>query len=176
MIYFIRHGESEANLKHVFAGQKDDSPLTDKGREQAKAEGLKIKEMGLKIDHIISSPLIRAYDTAKIVADIIGYINETTIDERITEYDMGSLTGAPMFKISSKELVAAQGAEDSKKFLERVQSFFNEWSKKDDTILMVCHAGVGRIIETIKQNGDPELFYDIPAYPNAEVIKLDWLG
>ncbi len=29
MIYFIRHGESEANLKHVFAGQKDDSPLTE---------------------------------------------------------------------------------------------------------------------------------------------------
>ena len=25
MIYFIRHGESEANLKHTFAGQKDDS-------------------------------------------------------------------------------------------------------------------------------------------------------
>lgn len=35
MIYFIRHGESEANLKHVFAGQKDNSLLTEKGKEQA---------------------------------------------------------------------------------------------------------------------------------------------
>lgn len=37
MIYFIRHGESEANERKVFAGQKDDSILTEKGREQAKA-------------------------------------------------------------------------------------------------------------------------------------------
>lgn len=175
MIYFIRHGESEANLKHVFAGQKDDSPLTDKGREQAKAEGLKIKDMGLKIDYIVSSPLIRAYDTAKIVADIIGYTNEISIDARITEYDMGSLTGTPTFEITSKQMVSAEYAENPKEFADRVHSFLNEWSNKEETILMVCHAGVGRIIENIKQNGDPELFYDLPAYPNAEVIKLDWL-
>jgi broad specificity phosphatase PhoE len=74
MIYFIRHGESEANLRHVFAGQKDNSALTDKGREQARLEGEKIKSLNLSISKIISSPLIRAHDTAKIVAGIIGLI------------------------------------------------------------------------------------------------------
>lgn len=175
MIYFIRHGESEANLKHVFAGQKDDSPLTEKGRAQAKGEGNKIKEMGLKIDHIVSSPLIRAKDTAAIVAEIIGYTKEIKIDPRITEYDMGVLTGTPVSNITSEQMVAAERAEDPQKFLERVHSFLNDWKGKDETILMVCHAGVGRVIETIKQSGDPRFFYDIPGYPNAEVIKLDWL-
>lgn len=175
MIYFIRHGESEANLKHVFAGQKDDSPLTSKGIEQAKAEGQKIKEMGLDIHKIISSPLIRAHETAKIVAQTIGYDKGIDIDPRITEYDMGSLTGTPTFEISSKMLVRAEHAEDPKVFDERVNSFLKEWNQYEGNVLMVAHAGVGRIIETIRKGTDPELFYDLPAYPNASVIKLDWM-
>jgi probable phosphoglycerate mutase len=175
MIYFIRHGESEANLKHLFAGQKDNSPLTEKGIEQAKAEGLKIKEMGLNISKIISSPLIRALDTAKIVADVIGFDKDIEIDPRITEYDMGTLTGTPNFEITSKVLIKAENAESPKVFDDRVNSFLKEWNVYDGDVLMVAHAGVGRIIETIKRGSDPELFYDIPPYPNASVIKLDWL-
>jgi broad specificity phosphatase PhoE len=175
MIYFIRHGESEANLKHVFAGQKDDSALTEKGREQAKTEGIKIKELALHIDIVVSSPLIRAYDTAKIVAESIGYSGDIIIDQRITEYDMGSLTGTPMHQISSKMLVSATGAEDPKAFYDRVYSALQEWKKKEGNVLIVSHAGVGRIIETIKMAGDPVLFYDLPAYPNAAVTKIDFL-
>ena len=175
MIYFIRHGESEANLKHVFAGQKDNSPLTEKGIEQAKAEGFKIKEMGLNISKIISSPLLRAFDTAKIVSGIIGYAKLIEIDPRITEYDMGTLTGTPTFEISSKILIRAENAENPKAFDDRVNSFLKEYNEYEGDILMVAHAGVGRIIETIKKGTDPELFYDLPPYPNASVIKLDWL-
>jgi probable phosphoglycerate mutase len=175
MIYFIRHGESEANLKHVFAGQKDNSKLTEKGMEQAKAEGGKIKELGLKIDTIVSSPLIRAHETAKIVAEVIGYSDKITVDDRITEYDMGSLTGTPMHQISSKMLVSAQNAEDPKAFYNRVHLALKEWNTKEGNVLLVSHAGVGRIVETIKTNGNPELFYDLPAYPNASVVELGWL-
>ncbi len=175
MIYFIRHGESEANLKHVFAGQKDNSPLTPKGIDQAKAEGNKIKELNLNIDTIISSPLIRAHETAKIVGSIIGYAKEILIDPRITEYDMGNLTGTPTFEITSKRMIAAENAEDIKHFVKRVHEFLDEYKKKDGNILMVAHAGVGRLIETIKTNMAAELFYDLPPYPNAAVVKLDWL-
>jgi broad specificity phosphatase PhoE len=44
MIYFVRHGLSEANVKRVFAGQKDDSLLVQEGREQAKNTAKKIKD------------------------------------------------------------------------------------------------------------------------------------
>ena len=64
MIYFIRHGESEANLKHVFAGQRDNSALTQKGVEQAKAEGEKIKGMDLNISMITTSLLVRDAENA----------------------------------------------------------------------------------------------------------------
>ncbi len=88
---------------------------------------------------------------------------------------MGSITGTPTHEITSKRMVSAENAEDPRKFLERVHSFLNEWGKHPEDILMVCHAGVGRVIETIKIDGDPELFYDLPPYPNASVIKLDWV-
>lgn len=58
-IYFVRHGESEANLQGLFAGQKDDSILTEKGREQAKITAQNIKIQIPKIDRIICSPLKR---------------------------------------------------------------------------------------------------------------------
>ena len=176
MIYFIRHGESEANMRHVFAGQKDNSPLTQKGEDQAKAEGQKIKELGITIDRVISSPLIRAKDTAQIVVDMIGYTKEIALDPRIMEYDMGTLTGTPMHNISSKQMISAKGAEDPMDFCTRVKSFLDEWKAKDENILMVCHAGVGRMIESIKTDTDPALFYDFPPSPNASVIKLDWLN
>ena len=175
MIYFIRHGESEANLRHVFAGQKDNSLLTDKGIEQAKNEGLKIKDLNLNIDTIISSPLIRANETAKIVAQIIGYEKKIIIDSRITEYDMCSLTGTPTFEITSKRMISAENAEPITEFVARVKSFLNEYKKSDKSVLMVAHAGVGRLIETIKIDMYSELFYDLPPYPNAAVITLDWL-
>ena len=101
MIYFIRHGESEANLRHTFSGQQDDCLLTEKGRVQALAEGNKIKELGIKVDLIISSPLKRAQVTAQIVAEAINYNNEIKIDPRIIEYDMGDMTGTPTFEITS---------------------------------------------------------------------------
>ena len=65
-LLFIRHGESEANLRGVFAGGDDDTPLTDIGRGQAIKAGRSI--FGEKIDAIISSPLSRTKETAQLVA------------------------------------------------------------------------------------------------------------
>ena len=84
MIYFVRHGESEANVKAVFAGQKENSPLTEKGREQALATAKEIKKEELKINRIISSPLKRSFETAKIIAEEIGFdSSKIVIDIRI---------------------------------------------------------------------------------------------
>ena len=168
MIYFIRHGESEANLKHTFSGQKDDCLLTEKGRAQALAEGNKIKELGISIDIVISSPLKRAFATAKIVTGAISYNKEIIIDSRIIEYDMGEMTGTPTVEITSRRMAAAKNAEDTTAFFNRVKSFLDEYKNYDGNVLMVCHAGVGRIIETIKTSGDPILFM---IYQHIQMLK-----
>ena len=176
MIYFVRHGESEANEKGIFAGQKEDSILNQKGKNQAKDTALIIKNKNLSIDRIISSPLKRTIETSQIIAKEINFdISKIEIDNRITEYDMGSLTGTPIKKISSLVLVDAQNAEDVEMFLERVHECLKEISSSDQNILLVSHAGVGRILEVIKNNINPKLFYDIEAYPNASVHLINWI-
>ena len=63
-IYFARHGETVWNVENKICGMTD-SPLTEKGRQQARELGRKVKESGVHIDEILYSPLSRAADTAK---------------------------------------------------------------------------------------------------------------
>lgn len=176
MIYFVRHGETESNVRGVFAGQKDDSPLTEKGKGQALATARNIKEQIPKVERMIVSPLGRTRDTAKIIAQEIGFDeNNIEIDARIIEHDTGSMTGVPFLGVSSVALTTCEGAEDSVAFRDRVLSFFKEQSKRSETILVVSHGAVGRMLETIKKNGDTRLLYDIPVYDNASVTKVDWV-
>lgn len=175
MIYFLRHGESEANLRNAFAGQKDDSPLTAKGRQQAAEAGESLKGAG--IQKIITTSLTRATDTATIIAGIIG-CEDITIDDRLLEYDMGTLTGTQNKVITSRDLVSADGAEDPQGFRQRVIDGVLDARKNDANVLIVSHAGVGRIIEAVRRGIDPRDFHDIKPYPNATPIELDldWLG
>jgi probable phosphoglycerate mutase len=149
MIYFARHDQSEANLKGVFAGQKNDAELTTKGEEQAFQLGKNIPEEGLIFSRIISSPLKRTRRTAEIIATEIGFdLNNIEYDLRVQEYDMGVITGTSIRKVTSQELISSEGAENAKDFQVRVIDAIEEYAEysKGD-ILFVNHAGVGRIIE-----------------------------
>jgi broad specificity phosphatase PhoE len=76
MIYLVRHGETQANVDVVFAGPNFNSPLTENGREQAYAEGERILQDNITIDHIFTSPADRAVQTAEIIAAVIGVDQE----------------------------------------------------------------------------------------------------
>lgn len=68
MIYIARHGESTANRDGVYGGQMLKAPLTKKGLEQAHLLGESVKP--LDADVIVSSPIERALDTAKVVKEV----------------------------------------------------------------------------------------------------------
>lgn len=175
MIYFVRHGESEANVRGVFAGQRDDSALTEEGKKQALITAQKIKEDHMVPNRIISSPLRRALETASIIADEIGIDSrDIEIDDRITEYDMGTLTGTPLHVISSIALASADEAEDTESFKQRVAECIRN-IPDDESVLLVSHAGVGRVLETIKNGMESKFFYDLPAWGNASVTEIDWV-
>ncbi|KAF8650925.1 hypothetical protein AX16_005023 [Volvariella volvacea WC 439] len=65
-VTFVRHGESEDNLKAIWAGWKD-APLSPLGRQQAALLGKAFSSV--KIDHIYASPLLRAAQTAQAIHD-----------------------------------------------------------------------------------------------------------
>jgi broad specificity phosphatase PhoE len=176
-VFFLRHGQSEANALRFFAGQRRDSPLTAIGIDQARQAGQNLTVLG--IDRIIASKLERSYRTAVEVAQIIAFEpGRIETDDRILEYDMGSLTGKPIKKYKPRERTGAPGAEDPAAFRARVLSFFSQYGGTGETILVVSHAGVGRALEAARQRLDPRDFYSLPPYPNAQAVELDlaWLN
>src|SRR5689334_3685464 len=68
-LYFVRHGESVANTTRTFSNRGFQHPLTDKGIGQA--HNLAAKLASHAITSIYSSPLQRAVQTAKILAQTL---------------------------------------------------------------------------------------------------------
>lgn len=88
-IYLIRHGETDWNLKGKVQG-REDIPLNDTGRMQAKKCAMALQNTGIKT--IIASPLTRAVETANIISNCSDSI-ELIIDEGLIERDFGDMSG-----------------------------------------------------------------------------------
>lgn len=92
-IILLRHGQSEWNLENRFTGWTD-VDLTDKGREEARAAGLKIKEAGLEPRYYFTSYLKRAIHTLQIAAEAMDreWV-PVTKDWHLNERHYGALQG-----------------------------------------------------------------------------------
>ncbi len=91
-LLLLRHGESLANACDLFTGSLD-VDLTRHGREQSAAAGRLIGNCCPAVDVIISSPLTRARDTARIVRHTLASQAEFLVDWRLIERSYGALTG-----------------------------------------------------------------------------------
>lgn len=78
-LYLLRH--AHAGDAASWDGPDALRPLTDKGRQQAERLGRFLAETGFATDAILSSPKVRAAQTAEIVAGLLG--RPVTIDERL---------------------------------------------------------------------------------------------
>ncbi len=88
-LYFVRHGESEANVLHEVSNRGFKHPLTEKGRQQALALAQNLR--GIPVARLFTSPLMRAVQTAEILAETCGVPLEIT--DALREYDCGVLEG-----------------------------------------------------------------------------------
>ena len=73
MIYLLRHGEAEDG-----SGGDAERRLTEKGERQALAAGMALRELGVEVDACLASPKVRARDTARIAAEVLGVPVEET--------------------------------------------------------------------------------------------------
>ena len=96
-IYLARHGQNEDNANGILNGHRD-LPLTKIGIAQANEVAEKIKATELSFDNVLSSPLIRAFETAKIITDINNLPVPIIVDELI-ERDFGKMTGLEQSRI-----------------------------------------------------------------------------
>ena len=87
-IYFLRHGV--AVEPEDWKGNDYDRPLTSDGRERMAAEAKAIRKMDLRINAILTSPLIRAKETADIVAGELNLVSKE--DDRLGgDFDVSTL-------------------------------------------------------------------------------------
>ena len=102
LLVLSRHGESEWNLKNLFTGWKDPR-LTEKGVEEAKAGGRRLKALGISFDVAFTSALSRAQRTCELMLNEIGQPNlETIRDWRLNERDYGDLSGLNKAETAAK--------------------------------------------------------------------------
>lgn len=78
-LYFLRHG---------IAADADGSgdaarPLTSEGKERMRREAATLKAIGLDVDVVVTSPLVRARQTAEIVAEALDLRKRVVEDPRL---------------------------------------------------------------------------------------------
>lgn len=144
MIYIIRHGQTELNNRLVLQGRSD-HPLNAQGVAQAETAANRLREKGIAFRRVFSSPLIRAVQTARIVAP--GALVET--DERLIEMDYGPYEGMDLNAPAPEVLAffsdftrnpAPDGMEPLASVVARTGAFVEELWECGDDMLISTHA------------------------------------
>ena len=174
--YFVRHGESEANAAHRFAGRSD-SPLTERGKRQSAMVADALQDV--QFDRIVATPLSRSYDTARVIADRRNMTVEVEPD--LLEIDVGERTGADWDEVAGlpawreDAFVAWPGGETLEQVLERSLRAIRGLAKKHPggTVLVVGHGGVTRILVSHFLGLLPRLDRSRATNTNFTVITFD---
>lgn len=147
MIYIVRHGQTEQNLKKRMQGRSD-FPLTDLGREQAQAVGTQFRDAGISFDKVYTSPLIRAIETAKLMAgdDVPLETADLLIEMDYGPYEGTDLNDLPPevaeFFRDFAHNPAPEGMEQLSEVVDRERRFLEQLKEiaGEDNILLSTHA------------------------------------
>lgn len=152
LIYIVRHGETRSNVEGYLQGWSND-PLNEKGRVLATITGRGMKNV--EFDACISSPLLRAKETAEIILRESKNNIPIVCENRIIEINMGDWEQKKfrpgecevdsheikMFFTNPFKFSGCPGGENIKQVCERTQSFLKNLIARDDnkTYLITTH-------------------------------------
>jgi broad specificity phosphatase PhoE len=158
-ILLTRHGHTDLSEPDRYLGRRIDASLSDRGRHAAQALGDRLKSVPM--DRVISSPLERAQETARLIVGDRGLNVET--DERMIEFDYGGWEGMTTDEVADKlhdqyELYDANpaiyrpgGGENGNQAAERAMALIEyllDWwgGEGDRTVLLVGHSSINRVL------------------------------
>jgi uncharacterized phosphatase len=175
-LYFLRHGQSQANLDGLYAAQNE-TPLTELGRQQATQAGLGAMNLGIEV--IISSPQSRAHDTARIVSGQIQYPEDAILlDSELREVSVGNLVGTTARGPEGYlEHEASPNGDDEVETLGQLIERMTLFSGKLEnytgkTVLLVGHNISGQLLKSILAGGMPHLD-PTDTFPNGEIVEFE---
>jgi alpha-ribazole phosphatase len=149
-ITFVRHGQTEWNATRRYQGRSD-IPLSEEGRAQARALSSALASSAF--DAVYASDLVRAVETARIIAAPHGL--DVISDPRIREFDFGEWEGLTWSEIverwpefrehgaTAAKLYQPEGGERFDDVCARVAAFLDDLRRTaHERVLVVTHAGV----------------------------------
>jgi len=183
-LFVVRHGETAENVKMSYLGLRDE-PLNETGRRQAECAAEALSQMRIRL--IVSSPLLRAADTAACIHAASGA--EFRKDERLLEGSFGDWEGLTRREVLNrsardKELllqwegnssVAPPGGESCDDIRRRVISLVEDLAGElsDASIALVSHVGPIKVLFAaalgITLNVSRRLFLD-----PGTISVIDW--
>jgi broad specificity phosphatase PhoE len=180
VIFLVRHGETEWNLKRRYQGWGD-SPLTARGVAQGEAIGQRLARMpeaqGVPV---VSSPLGRARRTAALIQTARGDGTPLRFDERLKEISIGSWDGLDRNEIEALARGIFGGndrewyfrtpdGETYDEFAGRIAAWLSEQVK--GTLIVVAHGIVTRVLRGLRGGLPRQVALNLPV-PQDVIWRL----
>ena len=196
-LYFVRHGESEANTLRVISNRESLYGLTEAGKQQATLLAERLKDVTLTA--IYSSPILRARETAEILSQ--AFYLPYQITEVLREYDCGILeekSDEESWKLHGEiaedwtqnhnHLRKPEGGESfleiKKRFIPFIESFTQNGLHQEDHILLVSHGGLLQLMlpeiltnidhAFVRSNGIGHTQCILAAQQSVRLVCLQW--
>jgi broad specificity phosphatase PhoE len=180
VILLARHGETDHNAPPQRVQGSIDIALNERGRAQARALADEVRDAGLVA--IVSSPLVRARETAEIVGAALGL--GVSLDPRLAESSRGAWEGRLLEDIEREEPEAYAawqaggvafrfpGGESLGEHQARVLAALGDMAVGPTPVLAVTHGGSIRVALAAQRPAGLDEFFAI-SVPNAGVFRYD---
>lgn len=187
VLYLVRHGETDANVEHRFAGWSDD-PLNERGRGQVGSLAGRFIDRG--VERVYASPVRRAAETAGILGKQLSAPIQTVNDLR--EIELGAWQGHTMREVArlfpaehemwadAPDALAVEGRETLADLETRSIAAIDiigraAMAEAEGPVLAVTHLAVIRVL-LLAAAGRPLSDYHDIRIPNAEAHPIRWTG
>lgn len=158
-VYLIRHGQTDFNVQKRWQGAMD-TPLNEEGQRQALLLGEYMRQ-NHQVDHVYSSDLSRAWDTAVTIAEIVGV--KALPDVRLRETDVGVFQGytgdelnslypdeLKQFRSGRKDFVIPNGGSLAQVEARAYAAFNDLLGKTSGNLALVSHGGwIGMLLRRL---------------------------
>lgn len=174
-ITMVRHGQTNENYNRIIQGRKN-NPLNQVGRQEARDLGKIFALEHRKFDHIVSSQLSRALETAFILSLSIAHNKPIIICHKLTERNFGDLEEKPFddaISLIEQEKNLVSGYETDDEIMDRVTScirkLYTMYPKEH--LLIVAHS---HVIKAVLVQMDPHTYsFAKHRLKNTEVFEFE---
>ncbi len=184
-LYLVRHGQTDANKNKLWIGARSLYKLNTIGREEAMEAGAKLRDLNLNNTIIYTSPVERAYQTAKFVQSKLSLPLVPIPD--LSEMFFGDLDGIDEAKfqkdfsfvyeqwLKTSLDVSPPNGESGRRFFRRALDIVTKITVESDTsdIVIVTHSGIVKAFLSQILNIDYQntgfRFLDVPSTTTGSI-------